>query len=195
MLALLMLITGCGEVRPAEEMDAGEILEGEYQNSYFQLTMPVPDTWNVIEGTEADDREFMAPVEATLPKTGITTLLKLSENEGEGIVRYPILFLYGRDWDTVKDSFSDEKEYLEEACSRIEESNVDCIFDEITQKDLGGRSFYVLSAEIYTYDDDLIYTTIFAGKIEDCLLVIGVGYLDFSQQEDVFAVLENLKFG
>ena len=190
-LLLVAALAGCGTDAPRPTMDSGTIQDDVFSNDYFRVCLDIGGRWNVE--TEIPRAEyFLSSLEALLGEGHVDFFYIVDKDAGND--QYPSMFMFARSMDSMEAYVETASDYLSAAQFELETTYSSAVFDPIEKQSLSGKEFYYLNGVVTTDDDDVIYHSVL-GRVEDeYMLIIGISYLDFTQQEEIFAKLHQIEF-
>lgn len=202
-----LLLTGCGDSKQdvINEIGFGEVVDDTYTNTYFRVTVPIPEDWHAQDRKSIEEMEDLggdliagdnASMRASLDAAEQNTLTLLSVFEqpiGAPVMFNPSVSIVAEKVSqfpgikTADDYIFHSKKVLEQAAIPYTFSKDN--YDE----EVGGISFRVLEAKASMQGINLTQH-FYATKIKDYMFVIVASHTNDKQAQSLKDILAGITF-
>ena len=205
-LGMCLILVGCNKTQePENEIGYGEFSEGVYTNSYFNMSIDVPENWAVQSQAaqkellelggdllSGDDQNLKNAL--SVAQQRIVNMFAFFKFEAGAPVEFnPNIIMIAEkvsDFPGVKTG----NDYLFHTKQQLEAGQIGYEFpNEIYSKDISGVLFHVMPMQT-TVGKAIIYQEYYAAKINDYALTFVLSYSTDIEQDELNTIVGTLKF-
>jgi len=203
-IAICSLISGCAD-SPSDEIGYGEIIDGNYSNSYFDMSIQFPKSWSMQSKESLEQITEMGKDLFTGDDENLKAVISLAEQQtlnlfsafqyelGSPVDFNPSIMGVA---ENVKQQpgVKNGSDYLFHAKRLIKSGQLSYEFpNEIYAEEISGTTFDILAAQA-DMGDLTIRQKYYAARVKNYVLVFVITYTSDTEEESLIKIMRTLNF-
>ena len=201
LLFLSAIVAGCSNGKP-KDFDYGNVENGKYVNSYFDMEMSIPENWIVMsqknldelmkqsgEIVAGDNKRMKAALKAAEIKTA--NLLLASEYEIGSVEVNSNISVTAENIKLASGFIKNGSDYLKQTIKMLEQTQVPYeAVGDITTEIINNQEFAVMNGIIFDFVNQKMYVIL----KNEFALIFTITYFDDEQKEVLENAVNSVKF-